>query len=294
MDIKKADGFELEKTIVLSHDQITTMSHHPFIKQAYITDIGYYPNAFNHYRERSTGCEAYILIFCVNGKGWLQLNDEDIIAVHENSFLIIPAHTPHRYAADDHQPWSIYWLHLKGEDLEHLCNISDLNGGAYDLHPSDIDKILSLFHISYDLLSLGTITEISLLHISHTVRYLVSYLGLIQKRNHDEKSKAYFNKAVLYMQQKLEMSLSLQELASNIGLSRQHLNHIFRINAGITPIDYYLRLKMQRACQLLDLTDQSIKEVCATIGIDDPFYFSRLFKKIIGQSPSQYRKQLRG
>ncbi|WP_419872447.1 helix-turn-helix domain-containing protein [Candidatus Pristimantibacillus sp. PTI5] len=291
---KKADGFDLEKMFVLSQDQLGLMAEHPLIKQAYITDIGYYPKASNHFRERLLGTEAYIIIYCVRGKGWFKQGSEAKIEIKENTYMVIPSGTPHSYGADEVDPWSIYWFHLKGEQIEHILQSSGLRSGSAHLQSTDAEKLIDLFHLCYDLLSAGAYTDTSLLHVSHAARYMISYLGLMQKLHKEEKSQAYFDRAVLYMQQMLEMSLSLDELADQTGISKQHLNHVFRNAAGISPIDYYLRMKMQRACQLLDLTDNSVKEIGLSIGIGDPFYFSRLFKKMIGRSPTEYRSQLRG
>lgn len=70
--------------------------------------------------------------------------------------------------------------------------------------------------------------------------------------------------------------------------------HLFKQVTGYSPIDYYMRLKIQRACQYLDLTDYSVKEISKNVGIEDPYYFSRMFSKIMGQSPSDYRKRQKG
>ncbi len=291
---KKADGFNSEKIIVLSQQQISLIAERPLVNEAFITDIGYYPRAFHHYRERRQGTEAFILIYCVKGKGWLRLGDGEQTAVQENSVIVIPAGAPHSYGADDADPWSIYWFHLKGGQIGDILEQSGLQSGRVHLPPSEAEKLIELFRVCFDLLSTGAHQEANLLHVSHSVRYMLSLLGLVQRLHQEERAQAYLDRAVLYMQQKLEMNLTLDELAEHTRISRQHLNHVFRKATGITPIDYYLKLKMQRACQLLDLTDQTIKEVSLALGFGDPFYFSRLFKKMIGLSPTQYRSQLRG
>jgi AraC-like DNA-binding protein len=59
-------------------------------------------------------------------------------------------------------------------------------------------------------------------------------------------------------------------------------------------MDYFIHLKIQNACKLLYLTDMTVREVSFELGYDDPYYFSRLFKKVMGISPMQYRNQPRG
>jgi AraC-like DNA-binding protein len=86
----------------------------------------------------------------------------------------------------------------------------------------------------------------------------------------------------------------LAELAREAGLSVPHYSAMFSRRTGLAPIDYFLRLKIQRACQLLETTAMLVEEVAAAVGCDDPFYFFRLFKKIMGHSPRAYRNIQKG
>lgn len=78
------------------------------------------------------------------------------------------------------------------------------------------------------------------------------------------------------------------------GLSVPHYSALFRRRTGYAPMDYFLRLKIQRAGQLLDTSALRVAEVASEVGCDDAFYFSRLFKKITGQSPRDYRNVPKG
>lgn len=291
---KKADGFNSEKMIVLPQYQLNEMVAHPLIKQTYITDIGYYPRAKNHYRERPQGCGSHILIYCVSGLGWIRLGEHAPFTLTEQTIAVIPSDTPHTYGADESDPWSIYWFHLKGDQVEALIESVGLEAGPLELSLADAEKIHDLFHQCYDLLSAKAYSAAHQIHVSHTMRYLLSFIGLIPRRKQEVKTLAYMEQAILYMQERLEMQLMIDDLVAHTRISKQHLNHLFKQTTGFAPIDYYLRLKMQRACQLLDLTDKSVKEISLSIGLGDPYYFSRLFKKIIGTSPTEYRSKLKG
>lgn len=274
--------------------QLNEMIAHPLIGDTYITDIGYYRRARSHYRERPQGSDSYILIFCVGGKGWIRLDGQSPLALSEQTVAVIPPDTPHEYGADESDPWSIYWFHLKGEQIASLIQSSGLEAGPIHVSLSDSDKIRELFNQCYDLLSSKAYSASHLIHVSHTMRYLLSFIGLIPRRKQEAKTQAYIEQAILYMQERLEKNMTIDELISHTSISKQHLNHLFKQSTGYAPIDYYLRLKMQRACQLLDLTNNSIKEISVSLGLSDPYYFSRLFKKIIGASPSDYRSKLKG
>ena len=68
---------------------------------------------------------------------------------------------------------------------------------------------------------------------------------------------------------------------------------LFKDRTGFAPIDYFLHMKVQKATQLLDFTEKTVKEIAAELGFDDPYYFSRLFKKIMSYSPTEFRHQRR-
>jgi AraC-like DNA-binding protein len=91
------------------------------------------------------------------------------------------------------------------------------------------------------------------------------------------------------MQQHLDENISLNELSKQYNYSVSRFSNLFKQKTGYAPIDYFLQMKMQKACQELDFTNQSIKLIAFNMGFDDPYYFSKRFKTIIGVSPKKYR-----
>ncbi|HET8705548.1 MAG TPA: helix-turn-helix transcriptional regulator, partial [Pseudomonadales bacterium] len=77
-------------------------------------------------------------------------------------------------------------------------------------------------------------------------------------------------------------------------LSKFHFSKKYKALTGHSPIQHFIHLKMEQACYLLDISDQAVSLISQQLGYDDPHYFSRLFKKVIGVNPSQYRDAKRG
>ena len=94
---------------------------------------------------------------------------------------------------------------------------------------------------------------------------------------------------VAYMRQHLDRPLQVATLAAKANFSPSHFFVLFKRRIGSAPIDYFTRMRMQRAGRLLCETNLSVKEVAATLGYDDPFYFSRVFKSVNRLAPSNYR-----
>lgn len=92
-----------------------------------------------------------------------------------------------------------------------------------------------------------------------------------------------------YIQEYYAESITLDSLAEVFKYSAYHLSTLFKEYTGISPIDYLIRFRLEIATKLLMTTDASIKEIAASIGYKDVYYFSRIFKKRKGLSPAQFR-----
>ena len=118
--LKKREGFQGQKSIVLPRKIITEFSNSNSIASGmYITDIGYYPKAKYHYRLRTHGSDQHILIYCLEGKGKVQVlkNTYDL---QPGSFIIIPAGSAHSYASAEEDSWTIYWIHFTGSQSKKM------------------------------------------------------------------------------------------------------------------------------------------------------------------------------
>ena len=104
--IRQKDGFKGERQIVLPPVIVEMERKDPLVSSLYVTDIGYYPNATNHYRARKQPIDQYVLIYCVEGSGFYVLNDKEY-QVEKNQFFILPANIPHIYGAREGGSWTI-------------------------------------------------------------------------------------------------------------------------------------------------------------------------------------------
>lgn len=93
-----------------------------------------------------------------------------------------------------------------------------------------------------------------------------------------------------YMIGHYQEQLTLESLAQQAGLSVSHYSRLFKKYIGYSPIDYLTHLRMDRAKELLVLSDYRLKSIASSVGYNDEFYFSRMFKKVVGVSPRDYAK----
>jgi transcriptional regulator GlxA family with amidase domain len=97
-----------------------------------------------------------------------------------------------------------------------------------------------------------------------------------------------------HLRENLDQPHRLDELAAAAGVSVPHFCTLFRRQTGYAPIDFLIRQRIQRACKLLDTTQESIAGIAAVVGYEDAYYFTRCFRRIIGCSPRAYRRIPKG
>lgn len=289
--IKRKDGFSGERSVVLPKMVLEMMESDPVMAPLHITDIGYYPKASNHYRERREPIDQYVFIYCVGGCGSYTI-DGRTFRVTANQYFILPAGKPHAYGADANEPWTIYWIHFRGEMARHIAR--DIRS-PQEVSPgidSRIDNRNRLFDEILETLRAGLGIENLRYAMSVFHHYLGSLRYLHQYRESGRTSgddNDVVEASIHYMKENVEKRISLPELAQYVGYSVSRLSIIFRNRTGHTPMGYCNLLKVQRACSLLDNSNMKINQVSFKIGFDDPYYFSRFFSKMMGMTPSDYR-----
>lgn len=292
-NIKKKEGFHGQRAIVLPRTIISLQCmDHPVIGESYITDIGYYPNAQFHYRKRVNGTGQHILIYCVEGSGQATINNVKY-TITAGEFFILPATLGHSYAADKDHAWTIYWMHFKGRIGDAICEQLHRRFNSYKGAVNYSEKRIALFEEIYTNLERGYSNE----NISYANmclwHYLASFLfdNKFNSISRDETGDVS-SVAIDFMQQHLNRSLTLTEIARKVNLSVSHFAAIFHKKTGFAPIEYFNHLKIQKACQYLQFTEHRVNEISNHLGIEDCYYFSRLFKKLMGISPNEYRKRM--
>jgi AraC-like DNA-binding protein len=225
----------------------------------------------------------------VDGHGWYELEGQR----HEigpNEFFILPQNVEHAYGADPEHPWSIYWIHFGGEGLPAFNDTLAVQKHFKPFLVKNNAQTIAIFTKIYQALQLGYSID-NLLFANMCLTHFLT-LFIYNSRHYDtveSDTPDCVDGAILYMQQHIDENISLNELSKHYNYSVSRFSNLFRQKTGYAPIDYFLQMKMQKACQELDFTAHSIKYIAFSMGFDDPYYFSKRFKTIIGVSPKKYR-----
>jgi AraC-like DNA-binding protein/mannose-6-phosphate isomerase-like protein (cupin superfamily) len=289
---RKKDGFKGQKAIVLPGKIAKSCEAVPLVKNLFVTDIGFYPKAQFHYRERSVGISQHILIYCVDGKGWLQLEGNQEYEIQSGEYLIVPAQTVHQYGSDEADPWSIYWLHFKGVSSNDYTSLLTKGRTEFVRAVNFSEERIRLFDSMYATLENGYSAD-NLGYISMCLWYFLSSFCYddVFHVPYNRAEKDAIDLSIEFMQQNIEHTLSLKELAAEAHISPSHYAALFKKKTGYPPLEYFNHIKIQKACQCLHFTNLQIKEIAYKLGITDPYYFSRFFSNIMGMSPLEYRNR---
>lgn len=233
--------------------------------------------------------EMYIIHYIRDGAGYV--NGRRLDSGH--GFLIRPGTLIHYYP-DRTDPWEYFWISFSGKHMEVLLKQCGLLEKTEWFECSWVEKAFShVKNIIYgnekaadlDLRMAGCLYTLLAFHKKSAppLKSSDSYLGLQQQ--HIRDAKKYLS---VYYYKKLRMS----DVAEYIGINRQYLCNIFLKYEGISPQAYLIRTRIQKACELLLHNELTVSDVARMVGYDDPFYFSKIFKKNMGTSPSNFRSNI--
>lgn len=212
---------------------------------------------------------------------------EMVWTVPAGGMICLPPHTPYRYTYHCGENTSYYWLAVSGKHLPlvletlqlttprpiNLPRIEALNAFINAMLQADLKAKTYPYVVSGELqLFLGELEQQLAPKFAETKHQKL--LRRIAKRLHDHPETTPENKA----------------LAAERGLSETYFIRLFKQEIGISPHQCRLRALVQKACERLIETQDSVQEIAYSLGFDDPLYFSRVFRSICGISPREYRK----
>lgn len=200
----------------------------------------------------------------------------------------VPAAQRLYYAANTTDPWCYTWINFLGINSQmYTYQLIASSPEPYVLHGLDTEKYRTL------------IGQVLALEGTATARYfkgngiLLQVLGeLFQDAGFNERywgKNSVADEAKFYLDVNYSEKLKLKEVAHNLGVHPNYLTRVFHEKYGVTPKQYLLNLKLQKACQLLRTTDLPVAVIAGSMGFDDGLAFYKLFKKAYGCAPSEYR-----
>lgn len=288
------EGFKGERIFSLPDKTIDDFVSGNYADTLCVTKIGYFPQVKYHYNNKESGTKYNILLHCVSGHGWFEVDGERR-ELKSNQFVIIMGSANYAYGADEDDPWTIYWAHFRGSASNKIINTTYLYSDVEIVESSRSEYRIDLFEEIFMNFQMGYIKEHYLYTCSLFDLYLHSFIYQKPFRyiSNRREAPSFIEKVCSFLEENVSHSLSVADIASFFGYSVSHFSMLFKRESGCSPMDYFIKLKMRRACRYLELTDLRPSQIYSKLGFNDVAYFTRLFKKCIGVSPSTYRKRER-
>ena len=238
---------------------------------------------------RPKGRLDYQLLYIVSGKGHFYFHGEDRV-VYAGRMVLIQPRQEQRYEYFGEDKPEVYWVHFTGSDVKNILR-------SYNI-PMDDPIFYSGASSTYSYLFKEMIHELQNCKTGYEdllAMYLRQIFLLVQRTRQEERPTVS-----TYIQEEMEFArryfnehynepISIQEYAESRNMSVCYFQRNFKQIVKHTPMQYLLTIRVNNAASLLEITDYSMAEIAAIVGYEDPLYFSRLFRKIKGVSPRDYR-----
>lgn len=241
---------------------------------------------------RPRGRLDYQLLYVASGKAHFFFGEEEQIVSAGHMVLYPPRQEQHyEYYAKD-KP-EVYWVHFTGGNVRNILKHFDI--------PVDGTVFYSGAPSAYQQLFKEMIHELQTCRVGYQElleMYLRQIFLSIQRTRQEQKPtvntfiQEEMDHAMRYFQEHYNESIMIEDYAQSRGMSVSWFLRNFKQTTNTSPMQYVLNLRINNAVSLLESTNYNVTEIGAIVGYDNPLYFSRIFKKQKGVSPSDYRKLL--
>ena len=234
-------------------------------------------------RERS---DYHVIEFIAEGKGYLSIGGKEY-ALGPGDVYLLPPLSSHRYRADSEQPYRKLWCNFYSDTFAKIQTDYHLDG-EYVFHAPECEEdFVKLVEIA----ALGNcVNDDEWTRVASALMNILNKLALKSYRPKHSTGIAARVKEIL--DSSLFDNITIDALTKQLFVSKTILTREFKNMYGMSPYTYYLNKKLSQAKLMLHTSNMSIKEISDTLCFADEHYFSGLFKRKVGVSPSDFRKWL--
>lgn len=241
-----------------------------------------------HFWTDRPGRRDYQLLYVKNGHIQYYIGDTKF-SVPAGGFLLYRPEEPqhYEYFLDDNA--DIYWVHFTGKNVKNLLSSLGFNkhtgytenpDNRYEYYFNEIINEL-LYRKPHFMEFSSLLMQALLLYISRSCKL---------NKNTSQKENSYVEQIHEILNQNYQQSINFSNLAKEFHVSPSQLTKSFTVQYGVSPSKYLTNLRIEKAKALL-LTKISVNQTATLVGYSDQLYFSKVFHKIVGVSPSQYRDE---
>ncbi|MCM3629852.1 helix-turn-helix domain-containing protein [Paenibacillus glycanilyticus] len=225
--------------------------------------------------------DIYALHFIMGGKGTLETRNKRFPITAGNSFMIFPQ-TEIYYYPDPEDPWEYVWIEFKGEEAERLVAMIGLepDNPVVPRCPADLKPY-------FPVVPGADARPFEKMRVEAQLRLLLSYYLEFYPRETNPINYVRLAKEYIMINY-WRTTLAVTDIVNAVNLERSYLFRLFKEAVGISVSGYVTAYRIERARELMESSDLSIKSIACSVGYKDPLYFSKAFKKATSYTPSEY------
>lgn len=240
-----------------------------------------------HFSHGPTLRDEYIIHYIISGQGYLETAYGTFHYTEGDIFCIYPSELIKYYT--DGTRTNICFVNFVGTEAERIYEAI----GVTRENPVISVNSPALVSTIQKCLTYGIETKNpSQLRLTSFLLEILSYMETDKNREKSDKKKNYINKGLAFMEYNLDSPISVDDIATAAGIEKSYFYKIFINEMEISPIQYLTNLRINKAKALIK-SGINFKAVASAVGISDIYYFSKLFTKTVGMTPSQYRKKIK-
>lgn len=250
--------------------------------------------ALRQHTSHRTKLESFLFFVVIGGAGELRYEGK-CYNLKVGDAVFIDCTKPYAHQSDEGALWTLKWIHFHGVALPEIYRKYVERGGKSVFRPKEYAPFVELIDRCFNIASGNSyirdmelnsaFSELLVWIMQQTVRQIdTDTQGGKVRRVQPATIKAYID--VNYSQK-----ISLELLATRFFVDKTYLARLFKEQYGVTLMEYLYSVRMTKAKELLRFTDETIERIGEMVGMDDSNYFSRVFKKVEGISPSEYRRR---
>jgi AraC family transcriptional regulator, melibiose operon regulatory protein len=264
----------------------------------------YYFKVWNDFKMQFHAHDSVEIMYVINGDCLVETKEASF-KMMKGEFMLLDANIEHRLQVEKDKP-----CRMLNVEFDFTEESTDLPSFGDIIQSNESLKQMIRFRLPYVVLKNSEEVYVTLKSLimeldrndstENTLVYLLfdqlliklSRLFCEENRRDSGPGIIYVKKAVLYMHQNYNKDIQIKDIAAAVNVHPGYLHRIFKNNKGCTIMDYLTRIRIEKAKSLLANTDIQITDLSDYIGISSRQYFSFVFKKHTGLSPSLYRKSI--
>lgn len=288
MDIKLEYNLDLTTTSCWNTISVTAASKAFLL---YLQEAGDFICGPDYFTTRE-GFASYLIKYTVSGCGVLEYQGQQHL-VPANHIFWIDCRKHQRYYTDPASgTWHTIWVHFYGANAQFYYDLFQRqNNGSPVIALPDDTPVSSILHSLLQNSGPNTHQQKQDLHNASLLNQLICECTLATMTvNHPNMVPSAMQSVQMYLLEHFTEKITLEELGVQFNLNPFYLQKQFKRYIGQSPAEYLIYLRITKAKELIRTTDQSINQIARAVGIDNPAYFTRLFRKLEGITPHEYNK----